>query len=306
MNLPLFGAEASGLFAEHGLDVELVRPPRRRPAGGAVPPAPVAEPAGAALSPPAEPAPAEEQPRPDFAVTAVQSRLKARARQPDRPQSRFVAVVHQHSPLAGFVKVDSPLRFPADLAGARVAASTSPWFDLEYDAGLEAMGIEPPVRVPRRDDGVRLSLADDEVEVIGSWDEAIAVIRHRAGVPVRSIPFGPQVYTTGVVAAEHVRPDVVARMVAALRAAFEQQRDEPELGLEELCRRFPAVDADGALEEWSVLEDYVFAGGQPLAMTDVQWEATIAHAARTYGLTPMAVAEVCREEMVATPVRDLA
>ena len=289
MNLPLFGAEASGLFAEQGLDVELVSPPRRRPAD--------------APSVPAAPAPPTDPASPDFAVTAVQSRIKARTRHPERAQPRFVAVVHQRSPLAGFVKVDSPLRFAGDLAGARVATSTSPWFDLEYDAGLEALGVGPPVRVPRRDDGVRLSLADDEVEVIGSWDEAIAVIRRRAEVPVRSIPFGPKVYTTGVVAAEHVPPDVAVRMVAALRAAFEQQRDDPELGLEELCRRFPAVDPDGALEEWSVLEDYVFAGGQPLAMTDVQWEATIAHAARTYGLAPLAVAEVCREEMVGTATR---
>lgn len=297
MNLPLFGAEASGLFAEHGVDVQLVDPPRRRPAAAAPDQAAVA---GEAPVP--APAPAAEPARPDLAVTAVQGRIRARARQPEQAPSRFVAVVHQRSPLAAFVREDSPLRYPSDLEGARVAASTSPWFDLEYDAGLEAMGIGPSVRVPRREDGRKLSMVDGEVEVIGSWDEAIAVIRRRAEVPVRSIPFGPaQVYTTGVVAGDHVSTEVVVRMVAALRAAFEQQRADPELGLEELCRRYPAVDPDGALEEWSVLDDYVFAGGQPLAMTGVQWEATIAHAARTYGLAPMAVAELCREGMVATP-----
>lgn len=283
MNLPLFGAGASGLFAEHGLDVELVSPPRRRSA-----------PAEEAAAPEPTPAP------PDFAVTAVQARLTARARRPERPQPRFVAVVHQRSPLAAFVPLDSPLRWPADLAGARVAASTAPWFDLEYAAGLEALGLDPPVVVHRREDGVPMSLADGEVEVIGSWDEAIAVIRRRAGVPVRSIPFGPGVYTTGVVAADTVGRDVAARMVEALRAAFEQQRTDPELGLEELCRRHPAVDPDGALEEWAVLEDYVFAGGQPLAMTGTQWEATIAHAVRTYGLSPVSVGEVCREELLAS------
>ena len=293
MNLPLFGAEASGLFAEHGLDVELVSPSRRRPAPAEEP---RSEPSPAA----GVPAPAEAE-RPDFAVTAVQSRLTARARNPERPRSRFVAVVHQRSPLAAFVRADSPLRWPADLAGARVAASTAPWFDLEYRAGLEALGLDPPVRVAPREDGERLSLAEGEVDVIGSWDEAVAVIRRRAGVPVRSIPFGPQVYTTGVVAADTVPPEVAARMVAALRAAFEQQRADPELGLEELCRRHPAVDPDGALEEWGVLDQYVFAGGQPLAMTWAQWEATIAHAARTYGVTPMAVAEVARAELVGTP-----
>ena len=286
MNLPLFGAEASGLFADHGLDVELVSPPRRRPA----------ELAGANGGP--EPAPAA--PSPDFAVAAVHALLTARARRPERPHPRFVAVVHQRSPLAAFVPLDSPLLGPADLAGARVAASTAPWFDLEYAAGLEALGLDPPVLVPRREDGVPLSLAEREVEVVGSWDEAIDVIRRRAGVPVRSIPFGPAVYTTGVVAADTVAPEVAARMVEALRAAFEQQRTDPQLGLEQLCRRYPAVDTDGALEEWAVLKDYVFAKGQPLAMTRAQWEATVAHAVRTHGVAPVRVGEVCREELLAT------
>lgn len=281
MNLPLFGAGASGLFADSGLEVDLVAPSRRTdtPAGQ-----------GGGGAP--------EPSRPEFAVTAVQSNLNARARRPERPTPRFVAVVHQRSPLAAFVPVDSPLRWPSDLAGARVAASTAPWFDLEYRAGLEALGLGPPVVVPHRGDGARLSLAEGEVEVIGSWDEAIAVLRRRAGIPVRSIPFGPTVYTTGVVARDDVPTDVVERMVEALRAAFEQQRREPELGLDELCRRYPAVDRSGALEEWAVLDDYVFSTGQPLAMTDRQWEATIAHATRTYGLEPLSVGEVCREEMV--------
>lgn len=265
MNLPLAGAVANGLFADHGLDVELAAP---------------SAPGGA-----------------DFAMTAVHSRLTARARHPDRMQPRFVAVVHQRSPLAAFVRQESPLRWPSDLAGARVAASTAPWFDLEYRAGLEALGLEPGVVVPPREGGVRPSLVDGEVEVIGSWDEAVAVIRRRAGVAGRSIPFGPQVYTTGVVAADHVPADVVARMVAALRDAFEEQRSDPRRGLDELCRRYPGVDPAGALEEWAVLEDYVFATGQPLAMSARQWEATMAHAARTYGTAPVPVAEICREEL---------
>ncbi len=213
-------------------------------------------------------------------------------------------MLHQRSPLAAFVRDDSPLRWPSDLAGARVAASTAPWFDHEYRAGLEALGLGAPVVVARREDGVRLSLAEGEVDVVGSWDEAVAVIRRAAGVPVRSIPFGPQVYTTGVVAAEHVPAGVAARMVTALRAAFEQQREDPEQGLDELCRRYPAVDPDGALEEWAVLDDYLVATGQPLAMTGDQWEATIAHAVRTYGITPLAAAEVCREELLTTAAVD--
>lgn len=271
MNLPLFGAEATGLFADHGLDVELVGPARRAPrtpGRNNLPPAPV---------------------RTEFAITAVQSSLARQAQRPQRPEPRFVAVIHQRSPLAAFVPVDSSLRWPSDLVGARVAASTAPWFDREFRAGLDALGFGPPVVVPPREDGERLSLADGEVDVIGSWEEAVAVLRRRAGVPIRSIPFGPQVYTTGVVAQDHVPADVVIRMTEALRAAFEQQRAEPELGLDDLCRRYPRVDRAGALEEWAVLDDYVFGTGQPLAMSYHQWEATIAHAVHTYGFTPMEV-----------------
>jgi len=101
-----------------------------------------------------------------------------------------------------------------------------------------------------------------------------------------------------VVAQDHVSGDVVARMVEAFRDAFEQQRSNPELGLDDLCNRYPGVDRAGALEEWAVLDDYVFGTGQPLTMTAHQWEATVAHAARTYGLTPVAVGELCREELV--------
>lgn len=259
--------------------MELVDPPRRTSAEARAGEAPDPEPA-------------------DFAVSAVQARLRARARRPERSGPRFVAVLHQRSPLAAFVREDSPLRWASDLAGARVAASSAPWFDHEYRAGLEALGLGAPVVVPRREDGVRPSLAEGEVDVIGSWDEAIAVIRRSAGIPVRSIPFGPPVYTTGVVASDRVPADVVARMVTALRAAFEQQREDPEQGLDELRRRHPAVDPAGALEEWAVLENYIFATGQPLAMGDAQWEATMAHAARTYGIAPQAVGEVSRRDLV--------
>lgn len=288
MNLPLFGAQASGLFADHGLDVELVAPAPRPAAAGA-------------------PAPAAGRPaRADFAVAAVQSNLTARARRPEAAHPRFVAVVHQHSPLAAFVPLGSRLRWPSDLAGARVAASTAPWFDHEFRAGLEAMGLGPPHVVPRREDGVPWSLVDGEVDAVGSWEEAIAVIRRRAGTDVRAIPFGPRVYTTGVVAEDRVPAEVVTRMVSALRAAFEEQRSAPHLGLDALCRRFPGVDPGAALEEWGILVDYVFAGGRPLAMTAEQWERTIAHAARTHGIVPLAVDQVCRTDallaMPAMPV----
>lgn len=216
-----------------------------------------------------------------------------------------MAVLHQRSPLAAFVRADSPVRRPTHLAGRRVAASTAPWFDLEYAAGLAALGLEPPVHVPRREDGEPLSLADGEVDVIGSWAEAVAVIRRRAGVPVRAVPFGPAVYTTGLVAAERVAPEVVRRMVDALLAALFRQRAQPRLGLEELCGRHPGVAAASALEEWAVLDEYVFAADQPGAMDAARWQATMDHLARTHGIPPRPLEQVCRTELLGAPARAL-
>ena len=83
---------------------------------------------------------------------------------------------------------------------------------------------------------------------------------------MHSITFGPEVYTTGLVASDGVAPAVVARMVEALRAAFEQQRRQPELAIAKLCARFPGVDRDRVLEEWSILSTHVFSGGKCVTM----------------------------------------
>ena len=212
-----------------------------------------------------------------------------------------MAVLHQRSPLAAFVAVDSPLRVPADLGGRRVAASTAPWFDLEYRAGLELLGVEPPVRVPPHPSGERLSLAAGDVDVIGSWAEAVAVIRRRAGLPVRAIPFGPPVYTTGLVADDSVPAGVVVRTVDALVDALHHQRRDPTAGLAELCRAHAGVDADAALEEWAVLDEYLFAGGRPTAMDEARWHATAEHATRTHGFPPVPLADLCRTELLRAP-----
>lgn len=274
---------ASGLFARHGLDVELVAPVRRAPTGPVQP-----VPAGTAA---------------DFAVAGVHTVLASLHR--GEPAGRFVAVVHQRSPLAAFVAVDSVLRSPRDLAGRRVAASTVPWFDHEYRAGLAALGLEPGPVVAPHADGTRPSLATGEVDVIGSWAESVAPLRRRAGMAVRPIAFGPDVYTVGIVADASVPPAVAARMVRALSAAYVDQRRRPGTGLDELCRRFPSVPPADVVEEWSLLDPYIFAGGRPLAMERGRWSATIAHAAATHGFAPPVVADVCREALLFGPAAAL-
>ncbi len=275
MHLPLFAAEASGLFAEHGLDVELVGPLGRGPENV------VRSAKGGA----------------DFALTSAYYHLAARQQLGGDLGARFVAVVHQRSPLAAFVPLDSPLEHPTDLGGVRVAGSTPGWFQSEYQGRLVELGLEVAVVVPEGN-ADRPSLARGEVDVIFSWAEAIPLIRRSAGIPVRSIPFGGEVYATGLVAADDVAPAVVARMVEALRAAFEQQRRQPGLGIAELCARFPAVGRDRVREEWAILNTHVFIGDKCLTMDPDRWVATIEHASRTHGFDTPPIPDVVRADML--------
>ena len=268
---------ASGLFADHGLRVDLVDPLGRGPDnllgladGGA-----------------------------DLALGSVHYLLAARARLGRPVPARFLAVLHQRSPLAAFVPLDSPLRAPGDLGGRRVARSTAPWFDQEYRSGIADLGLPAPVHVGPDEMGNRPSLARGDVDIIGSWDEAVGVIRKRAGIPVRAIPFGPEVYSTGLLAADRLEPALAARVARAFCDALERQRLEPAAGVAELCARLPDVEPERVAEEWSVLSRYLFAPAPAGTMRGERWTATLRHAARTHGFAPVALAEVCRLELLA-------
>lgn len=233
----------------------------------------------------------------DFALTSAHYYLLARSRLGRELPARFVAVVHDRSPLAAFVAADGPLHAPRDLAGRRVAASTAPWFDDEYQMGLRLLGLAPAVHVAPSPSGERPSMVDGEVDVIGSWDEAIVVIRRRAGLAVRAIAFGPDIYSTGLIVRDGVSPDVVGRTVQAFSDALRRQVQDPTPGLDELCRRFPILQHSDVLEEWSILSRYLNAE-RPGVMEADRWSDTLAHAAETHGLAAPEVSEVCYEALL--------
>ena len=238
----------------------------------------------------------------DLAVGSIHGFLAAAAAgTAEPPRVRFAAVLHQRSPLAAFVQSDSPLTTPGDLAGARVVRSNAPWFDAEYRAGLEYLGLAPPVHVGPNPLGTRPSLARGEVDAVGSWEDGIAVVRKRAGIPVRAIPFGPDIYTTGLLAADSVPTEVVGRVVHAVAVALASLRRRPDLGVAELCARVPGVDAGRVAEEWAVLSRYLFGPAEPLVMRRDRWEATLRHARRVQGFRRLDVAAVCRGELLAPP-----
>ena len=237
----------------------------------------------------------------DLAVGSVHGVLAARAATARPPKVRFAAVLHQRSPLAAFVPIDSPLTTPVDLTGARVVRSNAPWFDAEYRAGLEHLGLGPPLHVGPNPLGTRPSLARGEVDAVGSWEDGIAVVRQRAGIPIRAIPFGPEVYTTGLLAADSLPSEVVERVVRSVAGALVALRLRPDLGVASVCERIPGVGPDRVAEEWAVLSRYLLGPGEPLVMQADRWEATLRHAERVQGFAAVDVGLVCREELLAAP-----
>ena len=263
------------MFDAHGLEVELVAPLGR----GAEPVHRVA--AGDA----------------DACFTSVHSFLSAAQDAGGRPGARFVAVAHQRSAVAAIVRADSPLRIPADLAGRRLAVSQFGWFLAEWEGALAPHGLGPPVRVPVDPADAQSPLARGEVDMVGAWVDSVPWVRRRAGVAVRAVTFGPDFYTTGLVASDRVSPEVAGRLHAAFAAGLKLQRRRPAVGLEECAWHAPGADPLDALEEWSLLEPFLFADRPPASMSDARWRSTLDHATAIHGFPAFGVADVARPEL---------
>lgn len=290
MHLAVLAAAEGGLFAEHGLEVELVaatRAPDFSLPGFAARARAVA--AGDA----------------DFALTAVVYLLAAQTEARGRLPVRFIATAHQRNPIAGVVREDSGLRSPGDLPGARAARWEMPWFSQEYAGALRYMGLEAPVIVDAQ--GFQRALGSGEVDVFPVWmDDTTPVwtsnmtFHHDgAGFGVRVIALDIPVYSTGLVAADRLPDELVCRMRDAFTAGYKLQREQPELGLAAFRRRFPDVSEAHARANWAVHAPYVFAGVTPGSMNPGRWEETIAHTAATHGLSTFPGERMYRPALIA-------
>lgn len=269
MNLPLYAAAANGVFARHGLDVELAVAPRRALADGDV----------------------------DACVTTVRSLLSADDGGFPAP-ARFIAVVHQRSPIAAMVAAGSELHRPADLGGRRLAVSRFGWFLAEFEAALTHAGVGLPalVAVPATD--AQAPLRRGEVDMIASWSELVAWTRRRAGIAVRPVAVGPPVYTTGLAVTDTMPGEVAGRLRAAFAEALAQPRDAVAVGLAECGERAPQVPATDVLEEWDLLHPNVLSSAGPGTMTAARWSDTLDWAASFHGLARLAIEDLCRTELL--------
>lgn len=277
MHLPAFAASEAGLFARQGLDVEYVpssRAPEAVAAGGA-----------------------------DFALTSAVHVLAAQTQAGGRLPVRFVATFHQRNPIVGVVRTDSGRRTPSDLAGARAARWSIPWFAREYAGAMERLRLAAPVLIDTPG-GLDQALGSGAVDVLPMWMDDTApaqalgmtLFHDGEGFGVRTIALDIPVYSTGLIASDRVAPDVVRRMQHALVAGHDLQRVHPEAGLAGFGRCFPEVSCDHARASWALYEPYAFDGVTPGSMDAARWRETIAHTAKTHGLSTFPEDRVYRPE----------
>lgn len=284
MHLPAFAAAEAGLFADRGLEVQFV-PAARAPdyslSGFTARVKAVA--AGDA----------------DLALTSVAYLLAAQTEAAGRLPVRFVAACHQRNPIVGVVREDSGLRAPRDLAGARAARWCIPWYTQEYAGAMDALGLGAPriVDVPGDLDH---ALGSGEVDVIPTWMD-MTLYHLDAGFGVRTIPLDLPVYSTGLVAADHLADEVAGQVRDAFAAGHELQREDPEVGLAGFRRRFPDISEDHVRANWKLYASYAFDGGRPASMDPERWQDTVAYTARTHALANVPAERLYRPQLAAAP-----
>lgn len=236
----------------------------------------------------------------DLCLTSVTHYLRARATWGRLP-ARFVAIVVQRSPLVAIVAEPSGIRRAKDLAGRRIGGPPDGRFTAEVQAALAARGLPPAEHVPLDYWDAQAALGRGDVDAVADFVDLVPRVRRLAGVPVRPVPLGIDAYSSGLVAADRLADDAVARIRAAVAAALEAQRADPSAGLDQLRRRYPDADPTEALEGWSLVEPNIFTGVEPGSMEPGRWSATLAWVSAAHGLPAPPPATVYRPQFAPVP-----
>ena len=268
----------NGLFADHGVDVEILDP-----SGG---PDNVVR-VGRGES--------------DFALTSVQHYLSARAEHGEIA-ARFVAMVVQRSPIAALVPAGSKRRLPADLAGCRVGGDPANPQVSEFLATLDHLGVPRPTLVEMSTPEARMALGRGEVDAIVALVDALPSRRREAGIELRPVHVGrPDVYGSGVLAADWLPDDLVAQVRSAVVDALEAQRRAPESGLAEMADRYGEERSHDAPEGWRLLEQFVFTEVPTGSMDAERWRTTLQFLCAARGLPVPDPESVYRPRFLGAP-----
>lgn len=287
MHLPAFAAAEGGLFAEQEIEVEFVGCARAADyslQGFTTRPKAIA--AGDA----------------DFGLSSVAYLLAAQTELGGRLPVRFAAVAHQRNPIVGIVRDDSEMTEPEDLPGARAASWRIPWFTQEYAGALAHMGLGSPEIVELSED-LDGALGRGEIDVIPTWMD-MTLYHRKPKLAIRTVPLDLEVYTTGLVAADRVPPELASRFRDAWAAGFELQLERPELGIAAFRRQYPDVSEEHIRANWAVFEPYAVDGVvAPGSMDADRWRQTIDYTAATHGLSVFEGERLYRPELLA-PARE--
>ena len=318
--LPQLAAQAGGIYAAHGLEVELAQPepgPRNVAAVG--------------------------RGDYDLCLTSVPYYLWARDDDPAL-DARFIFVVSRRVHMTAFAVEGRPAAHGrpitsfADLAGASFAVRTevpAGTSDLnrrmsqvhqerlarDYSALLAHLGLEPG---PLVDVGSRSTLdacLEGAADVAAEWIELAVGLRASAAardLEVRLLPFadaGVPGYLNGFVTGAETlrrRPEALARFVAAVREAMVAVRNDPQPALELLAAEHPDHDGATVLERWRLGEPNMFADrddGDPTmgagTMDADGWAATVDYHVRVNGtrsLDPATVFDLTPWERALSPL----
>ncbi len=290
LHLPAFAAAEGGLFADRGIEIEFVNCVHAADfslRGFATRPRAVA--AGMA----------------DFALTSVAYVLAAQTAAGGHLPVRFAAVCHQRSPLCGIVR-GTDASSSTYLGGRRTARWRMPWFAQEYIGALEHLDIRAAaiVDMAEHSEGtlarVGGALGRGDIDVIPTWID-MAFHHDDVGFSIRAIPLDIAVYTTGLVAADRLAPQVISAVRDAYVAGYYLQVEQPELGIAGLRRRFPDVSEAHLIASWSRFAPYAFDTVAPGTMDARRWEETIAYTARTHGLSVLPGDRLYRPELLTPP-----
>ena len=268
----------NGLFADHGMDVEILEP-----AGG--PDNVVRVGSGAS----------------DFALTSVQHYLSARAAHGD-VAARFVAMVVQRSPIGALVPAGSTVQRPADLAGCRVGGDPTSHQVVEFMASLDHLGVARPTLVELDAGAARAALGRGDVDAIVALVDALPRRRRQAGVDLRAVRVGrDDVYGSGLLASDRLPDQLVAQVRGAVVAALEAQSRTPGAGLTQMADRYGDDRTDDAPEGWRMLEEFVFTDVPTGSMDAGRWQTTLEFLSHSRGLPVPEPESVYRPQFLGAP-----
>ena len=291
-HLPLFAADATGIWESHGLEVELVDP-----------------------APGPENAKAVADGHYDACLTSVAHFLNAKADEPTLA-AMFVFMIARRLHLAAFAiearpaEHGRPIAEIRDLEGASFLGEAESPFVREYIALLHSLALEPGRGVPVAYDDQFSALAAGEgdvgIDFLNLRPRFAAELRARQRLC--TLPFfraGIDLYGSGLVVGTRWLKsgrETARRLAAALRDSLMVTRADPVAGLDGLIRRFPETDPKIALSGWTAGVPLVFAG-ELGGMDGETWRRTIEHHALVHGTPRFDVDSVFEDVLVSGRTR---